>query len=117
LCSLRAPDISSISKEKPFFFKFAIIVAAAFPIKEQIERYSEPVDQIRVQLESMKGTGFPRTMHVMGINDSIVHLSWSRTFSEIFAANDIYEHDGKHFVPVDSKAREQFDHFLGNFVQ
>jgi hypothetical protein len=117
LCSMRAETLDQISDEKPFYFRFAISVSSAFPPKTQIPRYSANVDEIRTKMLEMKGIGLPPTMHVYGTDDPMVDPSWSKEFAAIFpeSTRKVYEHNGKHFIPVNSAAKMQFSAFVNQF--
>jgi pimeloyl-ACP methyl ester carboxylesterase len=54
----------------------------------------------------------PATMHVYGTADPIVPYEDSKDMASYFPDPVLYEHDGKHFLPVTSPAKQMYTNFV-----
>jgi len=118
LCSLRAPTIHEVCEERPLWFQFAVIIAASFPKKEQMERFSTSADSFRETLQQKRNQGeiLCPTLHVWGKEDPIVNRTWSKELADLFPECIEYEHDGKHFAPVHAEAKQKYQTFITQFT-
>ena len=122
---------SNQNSEPVFSFKFAIIIAASFPLREQVERFAEKVEQFKGnesvhsewllivfqdRASKIKPAYFPATMHVFGSADPIVNPDHSRALANYFPDPVIYEHDGKHFARVTAPAKKEYFAFVSRFL-
>ncbi len=135
LCLLQAEEKQNRKDDEKILFSFdwAIIIAASFPAKNREERFSQEVEKIKGKICTYKKSFlicsnvfkdrfefvdkkyFPATMHVWGSADPIVAAEDSKKLAELFPDPVIYEHDGKHFMPVTSPAKQQYSNFVDKF--
>ena len=54
-------------------------------------------------------------MHVFGVEDPIVPAEHSKELAAYFPEPFLYEHEGKHFLPVTSPAKQQYTQFVNKF--
>jgi len=102
LCSLRT---EFPTEENPISFRFAILVGGFCP----------SADPYKDLLMNSKENMCP-TVHCYGKNDPRVDPELSKKLVEYFPSAIVIEHDGGHYIPTNSAAKETFRSFLKHFL-
>jgi len=71
---------------------------------------------VKSYVEGEKKISLP-TLHIYGKNDDFVKSSLSERVTKMFESPEIFEHDGKHFVPSKKDDIEKIVNYLGKYLE